>query len=138
MFKVTPGFTLIELLIVLAIIGILVATILPRLQNARTNGLETKTKAELNLISKRAVIEENKSLTFDVVCGSNGLNQATSVAEQIAAVETFTGETITCNSRTIGYAISIALSSTTYWCVDSTGAHVDRSSALTVSEFSCG
>jgi len=137
MFRKSAGFTLVELLIVIAIIGILAATIVSRLQDARTDGLEVKTKAELNLIGKRASVEENKALTYDVVCGSNSFTQAVSVAEQLTAVETFTGETATCNSQTSAYAISIALSSTTHWCVDSTGNHVERNNALATNEYSC-
>jgi len=131
------GFTLIELLIVIAIIGVLVATIVPRLQDARTDGLEVKTKAELTLIGKRAAVEENKALTYDVVCGSNGFTQVTAIAEQIAALQTFTGETVTCNSRTAAYAISILYASSSYWCVDSAGTNQQRTTGLTATEYSC-
>jgi len=137
MFRKSWGFTLVELLIVIAIIGILAATIISSLNDARTDGLEVKTKAELNLIGKRAAVEENKALTFDVVCGSNSFTQAAAVAEQITAVETFTGESATCNSQTSGFAISIAISSTTHWCVDSTGAHLGRAGALAANEYTC-
>lgn len=137
MFSRASGFTVIELLVVIAIIAILVVTILPRLQGARTDGLEVKIKAELNLLWKRAAVEENKSLTYDVVCGSNGIAQATAITEQIAAIEAFTGEVIVCNSQTKEYAVSTVLSSTTHWCVDSAGKSLERATDLTSSEYSC-
>jgi prepilin-type N-terminal cleavage/methylation domain-containing protein len=131
------GFTLKELLIVLTIIGSLVAVVVPRLQDARTEGLETKTKAELSLVGKRAAVEESLALTFDVVCGTNGFSQAQSIADQISAVETFIGETVTCNSRTGGYAVAILVASSTYWCVDSAGQRLERPTDLGVAEYGC-
>ncbi|MCA9356702.1 type II secretion system protein [Candidatus Nomurabacteria bacterium] len=133
------AFTLVELLIVIAIIGILASVILSRLQNATEEGLETKTISELTVVGKRAAIEESKSLTYDVVCGSNGFTQATSIAEQIAAIELFTGDTVTCNSQTQEYAVSVPINTTEHWCVDSNGVRKKIPNALAISpaEYAC-
>jgi len=135
--SVSKGFTLVELLIVITIIGLLAAVVLPRLQTARDEGIETKIKTELVVAGKRASVEENQALTYDVVCGTNGFTQAQSITDQIAAIENFSGQTVACNSRTQDYALSIFLASSTYWCVDSAGKRIERPTALGLSEFSC-
>jgi prepilin-type N-terminal cleavage/methylation domain-containing protein len=95
----SSGFTVIELLIVIAIIGLLAATIIPRLHSASEEGIATKLQTELTVVGKRASIEESKSLTYDIVCGTGGFSQADSITAQIAVIEEFSGETVTCNSK---------------------------------------
>lgn len=131
------GFTLVELIIVIAIIGVLASVVLPRLQTARDEGIETKIKTELTVVGKRAAVEESKVLTYDIVCGTNGFAQSASIAEQVAAVEVFSGEVVTCNSRTEDFAVSIPLEPSRYWCVDSAGARLERATTLAVDEYTC-
>jgi prepilin-type N-terminal cleavage/methylation domain-containing protein len=131
------GFTVVELLIVIAIIGVLASVVLPRLETARYEGLETKKKTELVAVGKRAAIEESSSLTFDVVCGTGGSVQATSISDMIFAIESFSGDTVSCNSQAGAYAVSIPLDGIVHWCVDSGGIRIERSTALAVSEFAC-
>ncbi len=133
------GFTIIELLVVIAIIGILTAVVLGSVGDARDEGLAAKVKSETVALSKRAAIEESQALTYDVVCGSNGVPQAPAIVTIIEAIERFAPLPVSCNSDTEMYAVSAALSSSTFWCVDSLGTSKEIGAALstTTPEFVC-
>jgi prepilin-type N-terminal cleavage/methylation domain-containing protein len=131
------GFTFVELLITIAIIGILSVVVLGSLNDARQEGVGAKVKSELVLITKRAKIEEAQSLTFDVVCGSNGFATSTEVARIITSIERFSPEPIACNSDTSAFALSAATGSSTYWCVDSEGQSKEVPDQLADTEFQC-
>ncbi len=134
--QVKFGFTVVELLIVIAIIGILFSVILGSANSAREGGVGAKIKSELMSLVKRAGIEESTLLTYDMVCGSNGITQSTEIANIEAAIERFSPEAIVCNSSTEAYAVSAALSATEYWCVDNQGASRAIPAALTT-ELAC-
>ncbi|MCA9358721.1 type II secretion system protein [Candidatus Kaiserbacteria bacterium] len=131
------AFTLIELLIVIAIIGILATVILAALNDARVQGMEAKMISEIDSIAKTAAIDESKSFTFDTVCGSNGRATSTTILNLITSINSIASTTLTCNSDTTEYAISVPLRSA-HWCVDSVGTKKEIPNALTVGvDFSC-
>lgn len=115
------GFTIIELLVVIAIIGILATVIIGSLNGAREEGVAAKIKSELAILSKIAKVAESQSLTYDVVCGTNGFSTSTEVSRIITSIERFSPEAVVCNSDTEAFAVSAATASSTYWCIDSTG-----------------
>jgi prepilin-type N-terminal cleavage/methylation domain-containing protein len=131
------GFTIVELLIVIAIIGILSSVILGSLSTARDDGLSAKIKSEMTVLSKRARVDESQSFTFDVVCGSNGVATSTEIARIITSIERFAPSPVVCNSNTEEYAVSVEISSTTHWCVDSVGVSKGIGGALTATDFVC-
>ncbi len=105
----------------IAIIGILAATVLGSLNSAREDGVSAKIKSELVTLGKRASIEETSTFSFDAVCGSNGVTQSDKIAFIVSTIESYSPESLVCNSDGDKYAVSAAIASSTYWCIDSTG-----------------
>ncbi len=133
--KYQAGFTLVELLITIAIIGILAATILSSLNDARTSGIGAKIQGEMDSIAKRAEIEHTSAGHYDMVCGSNSVTQSAVITGLIASINTLASSTVVCNSDTTEYAASVPINYT-YWCIDSAGAKKEIPNALTT-ELAC-
>ncbi len=123
------GFTLVELLITIAIIGILAMVVLTSLNDARIQGINAKIETEMDAIAKRAEVEHIQSLTYDSVCGSNGISQSPDILRSITSINTFASSTLICNSQTTSYAISVPIN-TTHWCIDSLGTKKEIPDAL--------
>lgn len=135
--KLQRAFTLVELLIVIAIIGILASVILSSLNDARQQGFDAKVKSEMDAISSRAALEESQLLTYDMVCGSNGVDQTPKFIELVASINSLVELPLTCNSDTGDYAVSVPLGSA-HWCVDSAGVKKEIPDALVAdTEYSC-
>ncbi len=137
----SKGFTLIELLVVIAIIGILSSIVLASLNTARGKGADAAIKANLANARAEAEIFYDTGATYEGVCALTGTNV---IGDNMAAVAAVTGGTYAagdtvnvsatvpaCHDSATGWAAASAMKTTsTGWCVDSTG--VSASSTITV------
>jgi general secretion pathway protein G len=124
------GFTLIEMLVVIAVVGILSATVLTALGPARNKGRDTRIRSN---ISQIAAVAEAKF---------NGNQYPASSDSDISALISDTnkyngGSGATYNATGASFAAWSPLASGGYFCVDSTGNKVDLQNAPTPGSTRC-
>ena len=124
------GFTLIELLVVIAIIGILASVVLASLNSARNKGADAAIKSGLaNARAQAELFYDSNSNSYDGVCANTttGINTivqgaSTAAGAGTVVVDTASGaSTADCHDLAAGWAASVPLKTSGYWCVDSSG-----------------
>jgi len=138
------GFTLIELLVVIAIIGILSSVVLASLNTARNKGADAAIKSNLSQARAEAELHyDSNTNSYTAVCDStNAINifdaataAATALGGTAAATRDAVGSAtvVACNDTATAWALQAALKSpttTTYYCVDSTGSVKESTSNM--------
>lgn len=136
------GFTLIELLVVIAIIGILSSVVLASLNTARSKGTDAKIQSQMRSIAVNAEIyyDSNGNSYGSATTCDTGMFDATTptnIKQIVDDLQGITG-TMTCGSTATAYAVSHVLTSTTSkFCIDSTGKAVITSASIAAGATVC-
>ena len=119
------GFTLLELLVVVGLVAAAAAIVAAALNDARNSGRDTGIKANLANIRQHAESDHLGTGHYNSVCGNGSTDQNPMIAELIRVAELESPGTAVCASEALaetqGWAISLELASSGYWCVDATG-----------------
>lgn len=139
--KSIGGFTIIELLVVIAIIGVLAAIVLVNVARYIDKGKDAAAKGDMATLLTNTITFYNENGDFNGIASDDDYGNAldslgsekmgytvTAKCATAADVETDCGET----SYSVKWCASIelkAVSTTTYYCVDSSGAKKESASA---------
>ncbi len=147
------GFTLIEIVVVIAIIGILSAVVLAVLSRPRASGADAAIKGDLRTVQTQSQLfygDNNNRYNTDgatgvtpaAACPTSGATMFaadTQIKSAISHINSVSGNTATCYMSSNGsqYLIWIALKTSGYWCVDSTGISKSEGASAYVAQTNC-
>ncbi len=138
------GYTLIELLMTIAIIGILAAIIVPRLNVAKEKGADALVKTNVSSMASQAEIVFDDNGDYALVCADSAVQTALQTASEKA---TGINSNFVCNDRAENWAAAVELSEENrfdgssgadYWCIDNSGQTQLRDNQLVAdTDYSC-
>ncbi len=162
--KSLRAFTLIELLVVIAIIGILSAVVLASLNSARSKGSDAGVKADLNTVVAQSALDYDgfpnayAASSISVLAtpgpwteagtGVPGAPQTSILTTTVAHEGATASQALIQASNANGgklqwgvtpgtFVIEAALTTSGYWCIDSTGAAKAEASPLSAGATQC-
>ena len=132
----TKGFTIIELLVVIAIIAVLAAIVLVNVTVYINKGKDAAIKGNLTTVMTNAAVFFDTNANYTGFAGNATLGCG--AGGPIAAAITAAGSTLVCAETTTTGAqwcgcAQEKVDATKYYCVDSSGAKIENTTACTTS-----